>query len=72
MLERNILFFLNHRLNFVTPAEVTTSFMQLIHFRKSGAVASDQEFCRDDFISANFCTDVSLSIMITFYCLSSK
>ena len=40
-LENNILLWLNHRLNFVTPAEVVTSFMQLIHFKDSEVVAND-------------------------------
>ena len=71
-LERNILSFLNYKLNFVTPAEVATSYLKLIDFRECGAAATNQASCRKNVASANFCAESSLPILITFYCLSSK
>jgi hypothetical protein len=75
MLERNILSLLNHRLYLVTPAEVATSFLQLTHFKNEAKAISTQSRNQDNreyAAGTNFCSDQSLPVLITFYCLSSK
>jgi hypothetical protein len=42
LLERNILSFMNNKLNLTTPAEVAITYMQLIRFKESAMTPTDQ------------------------------
>lgn len=54
MLERNILSFLNHKLCFVTPAEVANTYLQLTEYQQD-LVNSSQSHRRDIKLKNSLC-----------------